>query len=64
MQDHSEQLRQKSRVSKEKQNTGTINNLMDITFSHQLHLLIREINKLLKVIDSYPILFDEEQVHY
>lgn len=29
-----EQLRQKSRASKENQDTGTINNLMDITFSH------------------------------
>ena len=28
MQDHSERLRQKSRVSKEKQDTDTINNLM------------------------------------
>ena len=62
MKDHSERLRQKSRISKEKRDTAAINNLMVITFSHWRHLLITDIEKLSKVIDLYPILCDEEQV--
>ena len=57
-----ERLRQESRVSKEKQDTGTINNLMDITWPHRRHFLITDMEKLSKVIDLYPILCEEQQV--
>ena len=63
MQDHSEQLRQKSRISKEKRDTATINNPIDITFPHWHDLLITDMEKLSKVIDLYPVLYDEEQVY-
>ena len=62
IQDHSERLRQKSRISKEKRDTATINSLIDITFPHQHLLLITDIEKLSKVINLYLILCDEEQV--
>ena len=62
MKDHSQWLRQKSRSSKEKRDTATTNNLMDITLPHRRHLLITDMEKLSKVIDLYPILCDEEQV--
>ena len=54
MQDHSEQLRQKLRVSHEKQDTAIINNLMDMTFPHQRHLLIADMEKIIK---SYWFMF-------
>ena len=54
-------LRQNSRVSKEKRDTGTINNLMDTTFPHRRQKLITDVEKLSEVIDLYPNLCDEEQ---
>ena len=62
IQDHSERLRQKSRISKEKRDTATINSLMDITFPHQRLLMITGMEKLSKVINLYLILCDEDQV--
>ena len=55
MQDHSQQLKQKSRVSKEKQDTGTIDNLMVITFPRRRHLLITDMKKIIK---SYWFIFN------
>ena len=49
MQDHSERLRQKSRISKEKRDTATINSLIDLTFPLRRQLLITDMEKLSKV---------------
>ena len=64
MQAHRARLNHQYKLPLQKRDKLLIRKLMDVTFPHRRHMIVNEMARVKEVLELYPILQDDEQVHF